>query len=178
MFWLHIITPAFWTFSWKRKFKCGSPLQPAPSTCGFHLSLVGLTWFFKPCSSLQERLKVSSSVHSHWNCFIFHPMLLMYFSPHYMFVNQMAWWHSPVAFLHLWNLLMNLSSGGGLVRGISYWNSWLMQCLTDWWYSWRLKSITCFRPHSGYREGSQCTLPAVAGLQRFSCQGSTIILQL
>lgn len=36
----------------------------------------------------------------------------------------------------------------------------------------RLKSVTCFRPHSGYREGYQCTLSAVAGLQRFSCQGS------
>lgn len=39
-------------------------------------------------------------------------------------------------------------------------------------YTGRLKSVTYFRPHSGYREGHQCTLSAVVGLQRFSCQGS------
>ena len=56
--WLHFITHTLWSLSWRKKFKCGSPLQPAPSTSGSHLSRAGLTWCFKPCSFLQERLKV------------------------------------------------------------------------------------------------------------------------
>lgn len=49
-----------------------------------------------------------------------------------MFACQMAWWRCQVDFCHLWNLLMNLSSGGGLVRTneeINCWNSQLMQCV-------------------------------------------------
>lgn len=84
--------PTFWSLSWRIKFNCGSRLQPAPSTCGFRLSRVGLTWFFKPCSFLQERRKVSRHCRKYSNVqFCCPPHFIHVFFPHILYL--LIRWH-------------------------------------------------------------------------------------
>lgn len=88
-----------------------------------------------------------------------------------LFVNQMAWWHFPVAFLHLWNFLMNVNSGGGSVSTFKRSNTWPEVVLGVGGRQRRLTFTISFRSHSGYREGFECTVSVVVRLQRFHCQG-------
>lgn len=80
-FGFHVVTPALWFLSWRIKSKCGRHLQPAPSTCGSRPSRAGPTWFFRRCSFLQERQKVSSNDRTKGKRSDYppHPMLLMHF---------------------------------------------------------------------------------------------------